>query len=112
LLLPFLLGYCSWLPPVFHPLVLGGQEEATALQLCLLPSLGDVGFFMLKLVEGLQGHTWAPDWAEELREADRQKEQTYRWACVEWTWEGAFPAGIAVLLTSFVPVAGRRQRCL
>nr|XP_020011700.1 acetolactate synthase-like protein [Castor canadensis]XP_020011701.1 acetolactate synthase-like protein [Castor canadensis] len=39
---------------------------------------GDVGFFMLKLVEGLQGHTWAPDWAEELREADRQKEQTYR----------------------------------
>lgn len=34
---------------------------------------------MLKLVEGLQGQTWAPEWAEELREADRQKEQTFRW---------------------------------
>ncbi|XP_047387370.1 2-hydroxyacyl-CoA lyase 2 isoform X1 [Sciurus carolinensis] len=39
---------------------------------------GDVASFMLKLVEGLQGQTWAPEWAEELREADRQKEQTYR----------------------------------
>ncbi|XP_076978020.1 2-hydroxyacyl-CoA lyase 2 isoform X1 [Tamandua tetradactyla] len=39
---------------------------------------GDVGSFMLKLVEGLRGQTWAPDWAEELREADRQKEQTFR----------------------------------
>lgn len=39
---------------------------------------GDVGSFVLKLVEGLQGQTWAPDWVEELREADRQKEQTFR----------------------------------
>ncbi|XP_008587291.1 PREDICTED: acetolactate synthase-like protein isoform X2 [Galeopterus variegatus] len=39
---------------------------------------GDVGSFVLKLVEGLQGQTWAPDWAEELQEADRQKEQTFR----------------------------------
>ncbi|XP_037674145.1 2-hydroxyacyl-CoA lyase 2 isoform X3 [Choloepus didactylus] len=39
---------------------------------------GDVGSFMLKLVEGLRGQTWAPDWAEELREADRQKEQNFR----------------------------------
>lgn len=39
---------------------------------------GDVGSFMLKLVEGLQGQVWASDWAEELREADQQKEQTYR----------------------------------
>ncbi|XP_075857611.1 2-hydroxyacyl-CoA lyase 2 [Microcebus murinus] len=39
---------------------------------------GDVGSFVLKLAEGLQGHTWAPDWVEELREADRQKEQTFR----------------------------------
>uniref|UniRef100_A0A8C5K941 2-hydroxyacyl-CoA lyase 2 n=1 Tax=Jaculus jaculus TaxID=51337 RepID=A0A8C5K941_JACJA len=39
---------------------------------------GDVGSFMLKLAEGLRGQTWAPDWAEELREADRQKEQTFR----------------------------------
>uniref|UniRef100_A0A2K6S5B5 2-hydroxyacyl-CoA lyase 2 n=1 Tax=Saimiri boliviensis boliviensis TaxID=39432 RepID=A0A2K6S5B5_SAIBB len=39
---------------------------------------GDVGSFVLKLVEGLQGQTWAPDWVEELQEADRQKEQTFR----------------------------------
>ncbi|XP_069864489.1 2-hydroxyacyl-CoA lyase 2 [Dipodomys merriami] len=39
---------------------------------------GDIGSFMLKLVEGLQGQTWAPDWLEELREADRHKEQTFR----------------------------------
>ncbi|XP_006876876.1 PREDICTED: acetolactate synthase-like protein [Chrysochloris asiatica] len=39
---------------------------------------GDVAPFMLKLAEGLRGHTWAPDWVEELREADRQKEQTFR----------------------------------
>ncbi|XP_048198418.1 2-hydroxyacyl-CoA lyase 2 [Perognathus longimembris pacificus] len=39
---------------------------------------GDVGSFMLKLVEGLQGQMWAPDWLEELREADRQKEQTFK----------------------------------
>ncbi|XP_011949588.1 PREDICTED: acetolactate synthase-like protein isoform X2 [Cercocebus atys] len=39
---------------------------------------GDVGSFVLKLVEGLQGQTWAPDWVEELWEADRQKEQTFR----------------------------------
>lgn len=46
--------------------------------------LGDVGSFMLKLVEGLQGQVWASDWAEELREADQQKEQTYRSVWVEW----------------------------
>ncbi|XP_023594545.1 2-hydroxyacyl-CoA lyase 2 [Trichechus manatus latirostris] len=39
---------------------------------------GDVASFMLKLGEGLRGHTWGPDWVEELREADRQKEQTFR----------------------------------
>ncbi|KAF6094319.1 ilvB acetolactate synthase like [Phyllostomus discolor] len=39
---------------------------------------GDVGSFMLKLVEGLQGQTWASDWAEELQQADRQKEQSIR----------------------------------
>lgn len=46
--------------------------------------LGDVGSFMLKLVEGLQGQVWASDWAEELRKADQQKEQTYRSVWVEW----------------------------
>uniref|UniRef100_G1SI54 2-hydroxyacyl-CoA lyase 2 n=1 Tax=Oryctolagus cuniculus TaxID=9986 RepID=G1SI54_RABIT len=39
---------------------------------------GDVGSFVLKLVGGLQGQTWAPDWVEELREADRRKEQAFR----------------------------------
>ena len=34
---------------------------------------------MVKLVEGLQGQMWASDWAEELRQADQQKEQTFRW---------------------------------
>ena len=48
-------------------------------QLCLLPSPGDVGSFVVKLVEGLQGQMWASDWAEELRQADQQKEQTFRW---------------------------------
>lgn len=69
---------CSWLPAVFGPLVLEVQEEATSLQLSLLPSPGDVGSFVVKLVEGLQGQTWASDWAEELRQADRQKEQTFK----------------------------------
>ncbi|XP_022414256.1 acetolactate synthase-like protein [Delphinapterus leucas] len=39
---------------------------------------GDVGSFMVKLAQGLEGQTWASDWAEELRQADRQKEQTFR----------------------------------
>ncbi|KAM5238206.1 2-hydroxyacyl-CoA lyase 2 [Ctenodactylus gundi] len=39
---------------------------------------GDVGSFMLQLVEGLQGQVWATDWVEELRESDRRKEQSFR----------------------------------
>ncbi|XP_059016264.1 2-hydroxyacyl-CoA lyase 2 isoform X1 [Mustela lutreola] len=39
---------------------------------------GDAASFVLKLVEGLKGQTWASDWTEELRQADRQKEQTFR----------------------------------
>ena len=50
--------------------------------------LGDVGSFMLKLVEGLQGQVWASDWVEELRKAAQQKEQTYRSVWVEWPWQG------------------------
>nr|KAF6401235.1 ilvB acetolactate synthase like [Rousettus aegyptiacus] len=38
---------------------------------------GDVGSFMVKLKEGLQGQTWASDWAEELRQADQKKEQSF-----------------------------------
>ncbi|XP_032169748.1 acetolactate synthase-like protein isoform X1 [Mustela erminea] len=46
---------------------------------------GDVASFVLKLVAGLKGQTWASDWTEELRQADRQKEQTF--------WEkGLMPA--------------------
>lgn len=82
---PLLQG-CCWLPPVFGPLVLEGQDEATSLQLCPLPSSGDVGSFVVKLMEGLQGQTWASDWAEELQQADRQKEQSFRWGLMEWMW--------------------------
>lgn len=54
----------------------------------LLPFVGDVGSFMTKLVEGLQGQTWSSDWVEELRKADQQKEQTYRSVRVEWIQQG------------------------
>lgn len=56
-------------------------EAATSrlvLQLRFLPFLGDVGSFITKLAEGLQGQMWSSDWAEELRKEDQQKEQTYR----------------------------------
>ncbi|XP_036623276.1 2-hydroxyacyl-CoA lyase 2 [Trichosurus vulpecula] len=39
---------------------------------------GDVGSFLLRLVEGLRGQTWNQDWIEQLREADQKKEQTNR----------------------------------
>ncbi|ELK02926.1 acetolactate synthase-like protein [Pteropus alecto] len=38
---------------------------------------GDVGSFMVKLEEGLRGQTWPSDWAEELRQADQKKEQSF-----------------------------------
>lgn len=41
---------------------------------------------MVKLKEGLQGQTWASDWAEELQQADQKKEQSFWWGLVEWTW--------------------------
>lgn len=103
-----------WLPAVFGPLVLEGQEEAISLQLCPLPSPGDVGSFMVKLAQGLQGQTWASDWAEELRQADRQKEQTFRWGLGRVDlggcgFPGAHAAGSADLRSS---ITGRRHRCL
>lgn len=80
---------CCWLPVIFGALVLEGQGEAATLRLVLqlrfLPFLGDVGSFLIKLVEDLQGQMWSSDWAEELRKADQQKEQTYRSVWVEWT---------------------------
>ncbi|XP_038596395.1 LOW QUALITY PROTEIN: 2-hydroxyacyl-CoA lyase 2 [Tachyglossus aculeatus] len=39
---------------------------------------GDVASFLLRLVQGLQGQTWASDWVEGLREADGRKEQVNR----------------------------------
>lgn len=107
------LGCCCWLPAVLRPLVLEEQEEASSAQLCPLPSPGDVGSFVLKLVEGLQGQTWAPDWVEELREADRQKEQTFRWGLGGVDVGRGFPADTAASAGDLrCPVAGRRQRCL
>lgn len=89
--------------------MLEGQEEATSLQLCPLPSPGDVGSFVLKLVEGLQGQTWASDWAEELRQADRQKEQSFRWGLVD-VEGGGFPAGsVAGPADLHCSIAGRRR---
>ncbi|XP_074060383.1 2-hydroxyacyl-CoA lyase 2 [Macrotis lagotis] len=39
---------------------------------------GDVGSFLLKLVEGLRGQTWSQEWIEQLQETDRKKEQANR----------------------------------
>ncbi|XP_027706681.1 acetolactate synthase-like protein [Vombatus ursinus] len=39
---------------------------------------GDVGSFLLRLAEGLQGQTWNQDWIEQLQETDRKKEQANR----------------------------------
>lgn len=59
-----------------RPLRLGGLPHPL---LRPLPPAGDVGSFVLKLAQGLQGQAWAADWAEELRQGDRQKEQDFRW---------------------------------
>ena len=79
-----------------------GGQEATSLQLFSLPSLGDVGSFVVTLAEGLKGQTWASDWAEELRQADRQKEQTFRWGpgAVDtgWGWGEGVGSRQALLL--------------
>ncbi|XP_010638301.1 acetolactate synthase-like protein [Fukomys damarensis] len=64
---------------------------------------GDVGSFMLKLVEGLQGQTWATDWLEELREADRQKEQTYREKAVRSVAQHLNPVRVLQLVEEILP---------
>ncbi|XP_040593379.1 2-hydroxyacyl-CoA lyase 2 isoform X4 [Mesocricetus auratus] len=61
-----------------HPLHIRQNRSAALKKADVVVLAGDVGCFMLKLVEGLQGQMWASDWAEELRKADQQKEQTYR----------------------------------
>lgn len=78
---------CRW----FLLLVVEGREKPPPVAgptATLLPFVGDVGSFMIKLVEGLQGQTWSSDWVEELRKADQQKEQTYRSVRVEWIQQG------------------------
>uniref|UniRef100_A0A8D2E4Y7 2-hydroxyacyl-CoA lyase 2 n=1 Tax=Sciurus vulgaris TaxID=55149 RepID=A0A8D2E4Y7_SCIVU len=64
---------------------------------------GDVASFMLKLVEGLQGQTWAPEWAEELREADRQKEQAYREKAVMPVAQHLNPVRVLQLVEETLP---------
>ncbi|XP_055975487.1 2-hydroxyacyl-CoA lyase 2 [Sorex fumeus] len=64
---------------------------------------GDVGTFMLKLVQGLQGQTWASDWAEELRQADRQKEQTFREKALQPVAQHLNPIRVLQLVDEALP---------
>lgn len=64
---------------------------------------GDVGSFMLKLVQGLQGQTWASDWAEELRQADRQKEQTFREKALQPVTQHLNPLRVLQLVDESLP---------
>ncbi|EHB14414.1 Acetolactate synthase-like protein [Heterocephalus glaber] len=64
---------------------------------------GDVGSFMLKLVQGLQGQTWATDWLEELREADWQKEQTYREKAARPVAQHLNPVRVLQLVEEILP---------
>ncbi|XP_007956771.1 2-hydroxyacyl-CoA lyase 2 [Orycteropus afer afer] len=64
---------------------------------------GDVASFMLKLSEGLRGHTWAPDWVEELQEADQQKEQTFREKAARPTARHLNPVQVLQLVEETLP---------
>ncbi|XP_075404465.1 2-hydroxyacyl-CoA lyase 2 [Tenrec ecaudatus] len=64
---------------------------------------GDVASFVLKLGEGLRGHTWAPDWLEELRDADRQKEQTFREKAARPTAQHLNPVRVLQLVEETLP---------
>lgn len=88
----------------------GGGGRLCCSSVCFLCP-GDVGSFVLKLVGGLEGQKWPSDWVEELREADRQKEKTFRCS--------AGQCGVREVLAVCVggspahlqhPVAGRRRR--
>ncbi|XP_058419539.1 2-hydroxyacyl-CoA lyase 2 isoform X2 [Diceros bicornis minor] len=61
-----------------HPLHIRQNRSAALQKADVVLLAGDVGSFVVKLVEGLGGQTWASDWAEELRRADWQKEQAFR----------------------------------
>ncbi|XP_020757693.1 2-hydroxyacyl-CoA lyase 2 isoform X1 [Odocoileus virginianus] len=64
---------------------------------------GDVGSFVVKLMEGLRGQTWASDWAEELRQADRQKEQTFREKALMPVAEHLNPVRVLQLVEDILP---------
>ncbi|XP_006898365.1 PREDICTED: acetolactate synthase-like protein [Elephantulus edwardii] len=64
---------------------------------------GDVASFVLKLEEGLRGHTWAPDWAEELREADRQKKQIFQEKAAKPTAQHLNPVRVLQLVEETLP---------
>lgn len=105
-------GYCCW-PPAG---VLQGESctgeggRLCCSSVCFLCP-GDVGSFVLKLVGGLEGQKWPSDWVEELREADRQKEKTFRCSagqCGVWEVLAVCVGGSPAHLQH--PVAGRRRR--
>lgn len=64
---------------------------------------GDVGSFMVKLKEGLQGQTWASDWAEELRQADQKKEQSFREKAVMPVAQHLNPVRVLQLVDETLP---------
>lgn len=64
---------------------------------------GDVGSFVLKLAQGLQGQAWAADWAEELRQGDRQKEQDFREKAVRPVAQHLNPVRVLQLVEETLP---------
>ncbi|XP_019674368.3 2-hydroxyacyl-CoA lyase 2 isoform X1 [Felis catus] len=64
---------------------------------------GDVGSFVVTLAEGLKGQTWASDWAEELRQADRQKEQTFREKALTPVGQHLNPVRVLQLVEEILP---------
>nr|KAF6401241.1 ilvB acetolactate synthase like [Rousettus aegyptiacus] len=73
----FLAGMARGLLGRRHPLHIRQERSAALKKADVVLLAGDVGSFMVKLKEGLQGQTWASDWAEELRQADQKKEQSF-----------------------------------
>lgn len=64
---------------------------------------GDVGSFVLKLVGGLEGQKWPSDWVEELREADRQKEKTFREKAAKPVAQHLNPVRVLQLVEEVLP---------
>ncbi|XP_027632553.1 uncharacterized protein LOC114010119, partial [Tupaia chinensis] len=98
-----LLQCCYWFPEVFKACGAGRAEGSHLPATVPSSSLGDVASFVLKLVEGLRGQTWAPDWVEELREADRQKEQTFREKAMKPVAQHLNPVRVLQLVEETLP---------